>query len=78
MQPRYKWQLQKYLFKIFSDFDIDMDEEATGVSCVHSLTNPALLGKFQATDLSWNSTGSVVAASYPLNLILVVRVRVIM
>lgn len=45
-----------------------MEDDKSDVTCVHTLTYPNLFGKFQVTELSWNSTGSVLAASYPFDI----------
>lgn len=50
--------------RAFDGFDVGLEDEKSDVTCVHTLTNPNLFGKFHVTDLSWNSTGSVVAASF--------------
>lgn len=50
--------------RAFDGFDIGWEDESSGITCEHSLSHPDFLGKFQVTGLSWNCTGSVVAASF--------------
>lgn len=52
--------------RAFDGYEVDLEDDTSVVSCVHTLTNPNLFGKFQVTSLSWNSTGSVIAASFGL------------
>ncbi|KAL9982639.1 hypothetical protein ACROYT_G004708 [Oculina patagonica] len=50
----------------FDGFEVSVDESTSSVSCTHTLMNAALVEEeLQVTGLSWNSTGSVIAASYP-------------
>ncbi|XP_068709025.1 cytoplasmic dynein 2 intermediate chain 2-like [Montipora foliosa] len=49
----------------FDGFEVDLNESSSSVSCLHTLINADLVEEeLQVTGLSWNSTGSVVAASY--------------
>lgn len=49
----------------FDGFEVSLEESASSVSCIHTLTNANLIEEeLQVTGLSWNSTGSVIAASY--------------
>lgn len=49
----------------FDGFEVSVDEATSSVSCTHTLMNAALAEEeLQVTGLSWNSTGSVIAASY--------------
>ncbi|XP_076461827.1 cytoplasmic dynein 2 intermediate chain 2-like [Babylonia areolata] len=50
--------------RAFEDFDTSTGEEATSVTCVHTLTHSELSGELQVTGLSWNATGSTMAVSY--------------
>lgn len=50
--------------RAFDGFDIGWEVESSAVTCVHTLSNPDLLGKCQVTGISWNSNGSVLAASF--------------
>ena len=40
------------------------EEESTTVSCLHTLNESSLEYEYHCTDLSWNSTGSVVGVAY--------------
>ncbi|XP_015768459.1 PREDICTED: WD repeat-containing protein 34-like, partial [Acropora digitifera] len=64
--PEFSQQLQLNITShAFDGFEVDVDESASAVSCLYTLTNADLLEEeLQVTGLSWNSTGSVVAASY--------------
>ncbi|XP_015765490.1 PREDICTED: WD repeat-containing protein 34-like [Acropora digitifera] len=64
--PEFSQQLQLNITShAFDGFEVDLDESASAVSCLYTLTNADLLEEeLQVTGLSWNSTGSVVAASY--------------
>ncbi|GFO13460.1 WD repeat-containing protein 34-like [Plakobranchus ocellatus] len=49
-------------------FDGFIDQRESGsetVTCMHTLFNADLKEELQVTDLSWNATGSTLAASYP-------------
>lgn len=49
----------------FDGFEVSVDEATSSVSCTHTLMNVVLAEEeLQVTGLSWNSTGSVIAASY--------------
>lgn len=49
----------------FDGFEVSVDEATSSVSCTHTLMNAVLAEEeLQVTGLSWNSTGSVIAASY--------------
>lgn len=64
--PEFSQQLKLNITShAFDGFEVDLDESASAVSCLYTLTNADLLEEeLQVTGLSWNSTGSVVAASY--------------
>ncbi|CAH1783665.1 unnamed protein product [Owenia fusiformis] len=47
----------------FDGYDINWDEENLAVSSIHTLSYPEM-EQLNVTALSWNSTGSVLAASY--------------
>ncbi|GFR58453.1 WD repeat-containing protein 34 [Elysia marginata] len=50
-------------------FDGILDQRDSGletVTCMHTLYSADLKEKMQVTDLSWNATGSTLAATYPL------------
>ncbi|KAK3596559.1 hypothetical protein CHS0354_010436 [Potamilus streckersoni] len=65
VEPYILRQLQKNLqSRAFDDYEVGGDEEKSAVTIVHTLTHADLNNKFQVTGLSWNSTGSVIAASY--------------
>ncbi|KAK2572367.1 Cytoplasmic dynein 2 intermediate chain 2, partial [Acropora cervicornis] len=63
--PEFSQQLQLNITShAFDGFEVDLDESASAVSCLYTLTSADLLEEeLQVTGLSWNSTGSVVAAS---------------
>ncbi|WAR20738.1 DC2I2-like protein, partial [Mya arenaria] len=44
--------------RAFDDYTVGEDDENTGVTSLHTLTNAALNEELQVTSLSWNSTGS--------------------
>lgn len=48
----------------FDDYQVNMGEDTSSISCVHKLSHSELISKFQVTGLSWNSTGAVIAACY--------------
>ncbi|XP_052251863.1 cytoplasmic dynein 2 intermediate chain 2-like isoform X2 [Dreissena polymorpha] len=50
--------------RAFDGYDVDLEDDSTSVTSLHTLTYPSLQDKFQVTSLSWNSTGSVIGASY--------------
>lgn len=64
--PELSQQLQTNITShAFDGYEVSLDESTSSVSCAHTLTNAALSeDELQVTGLSWNSTGSVVAASY--------------
>nr|WAW84842.1 cytoplasmic dynein 2 intermediate chain 2 [Halisarca dujardinii] len=51
--------------RAFEDYSVMWEEPVAMVSCIHQLADELTLEKkFSATDLSWNSTGTVLAVSY--------------
>ncbi|XP_031555481.1 WD repeat-containing protein 34-like [Actinia tenebrosa] len=48
----------------FDGYDVDWEEKSSSVSCEYQLINSDQEEQLQVTGLSWNSTGSVIAASY--------------
>ncbi|EDO43231.1 predicted protein [Nematostella vectensis] len=48
----------------FDGYDVDWEEKSSAVTCQHRLINQASGNQLQITSLSWNSTGSVIAAAY--------------
>lgn len=47
----------------FDGYKVQWEEESTSVTTIHTLSYPSY-AEFQCTDISWNSTGSVIAVSY--------------
>ena len=67
-QGSQKWSLcAKGLIISVPGYDIGLEEESSAITNLHTLSNPDHIGQFQITGLSWNSTGAVIAASYPLS-----------
>eukprot|EP01116_Phalansterium_solitarium_P014006 TRINITY_DN31494_c0_g1_i1.p1 TRINITY_DN31494_c0_g1~~TRINITY_DN31494_c0_g1_i1.p1 ORF type:complete len:553 (-),score=150.15 TRINITY_DN31494_c0_g1_i1:65-1723(-) len=69
VRPIMETQLDRNLIShAFDDYTVTWDEEISTISCVHELTpSPDFLSSgtgLVVTGLSWNSTGSIVAASY--------------
>lgn len=56
--------IQNMKSRAFEDYEREMVEEATSVTCVHTLSHTELSGGLQITGLSWNATGSTLAASF--------------
>lgn len=50
--------------RAFEDYDIGLGGEATSVTCMHTLSHADLNGELQVSGISWNATGSTVAASF--------------
>ncbi|XP_013407902.1 WD repeat-containing protein 34 [Lingula anatina] len=48
----------------FDGYDVSWEEKAVAVDCIHTLSHSALNEELQVTGLSWNSTGSVLAAAF--------------
>lgn len=58
-------ELQKNLRShAFDGYDVNLGEENKTVTNKHTLFYPELVNNLEVTGLSWNSTGSVIAASY--------------
>ncbi|KAK3759828.1 hypothetical protein RRG08_028830 [Elysia crispata] len=54
-------------------FDGILDQRDSGletITCMHTLYNAELDEKLQVTDLSWNATGSTLAATYPIKIVI--------
>ena len=51
-------------FLICPGYRVQWEEESTTVSCLHTLNESSLEYEYHCTDLSWNSTGSVVGVAY--------------
>jgi hypothetical protein len=49
---------------IFPGYRVQWEEESTTVSCLHTLNESSLGYEYHCTDLSWNSTGSVVGVAF--------------
>jgi hypothetical protein len=52
----------------FDGYWVELEEEAKGTTCVHTLNEASLNSEFPCTGLAWNCTGSVLGASYPHSL----------
>lgn len=54
------------IFPVFNlkGYDVNWAEDTDVVKCVHILTEKSLDKSMQCTQLSWNRTGSTIAASY--------------
>ncbi|CAG5134760.1 unnamed protein product, partial [Candidula unifasciata] len=51
--------------RAFNDVSDHRESVSEAVTCVHTLFNSDMKEQLQVTDLSWNATGSTLAASYP-------------
>ena len=50
---------------ILSGYDISRESDSGHCTAVHTLNYEEYGGQLAVTSLSWNATGSVIAASYP-------------
>jgi WD40 repeat protein len=48
----------------FDGYWVELEEEAKGTTCVHTLNEASLNSEFPCTGLAWNCTGSVLGASF--------------
>ena len=52
----------------FSGYEVTWEDETDTVSNIHTLQSDANTDNLQITSLSWNCTGSTIAAAYPLKI----------
>eukprot|EP00118_Oscarella_pearsei_P017445 m.172920 g.172920 ORF g.172920 m.172920 type:complete len:207 (+) comp39087_c0_seq31:134-754(+) len=65
IEPEVSIQLEKNLQShAFDGYDVSWSDQSASVTCLHTLNHLAT-EELQCTDLSWNSTGSVIGIAYP-------------